>query len=216
MTTVPIPGEDAPLTVLEFEQGASEHGDPPFIIDHGNMLSSLTAWVKQPPGLVCVINGLVKTGKTAALTKVLPQLVLQRDPGALFCHLNFVLICGTPADSTKKEVAKVLRANLRNFALQEGLPVREWLGSSYADVTTDIRIQMEGFAVSGRRIYFLIDEVRVRGHAVRCALPHAGDTTVPFTVAPRRSSRGACPPLCRFSGSFRLPVRPTGLCSSRC
>ena len=152
MTTVPIPGEDAPLTVLEFEQGASEHGDPPFIIDHGGMLSKLERWVEQPPGQVCVVDDLVKTGKMAALTKVLPQLVLQREPRALFCLLDFTFII---RKSAKQEAAEVLREELRGFARQEGLSVPE-CGSACGGVTTEIRAQMREFAVSGRRIYFII------------------------------------------------------------
>ena len=75
LESVAIDGEPA-VAVLKFEP--TELVEPPFIIDHGNMLSTLDEWVQQtvdrPEPPVLVINGLVKTGKTASLQYVLPQL----------------------------------------------------------------------------------------------------------------------------------------------
>jgi len=251
VTSVPIPGDDVPLDVLEFEQGASGHGDPPVVIDHGHMVSSLTAWVKKGGSTVCVINGLVKTGKTTALTKVLPQLVRTHFPKALFCHLDFNTFM-RPGSSAEETAASLMLA-LESWAKANGFPSQPHQRDyGYEGTKSNIYSLMDMFARSDHTIYFLIDEVRVsqdtlpslfpvpsftqcchatvtvstllllhsatrvRSRAVRCALPHAVGTAVPSTVAPRRSSRGTCPPLRRFSGSFKLPTSPTGPCSRRC
>lgn len=226
MTTVPIPGEDAPLTVLEFEQGASgqvasEHIDPPFIIDHENslsvyrcnMLSSLTAWVKKKaPGQVCIINGLVKTGRTAALTKVLPQLVLQHEPDALFCHLDFGTIF--KPDVHERDAAHGLLVHLQTWCRKAGLHVPPGsTGTTYAHVKCDILELLDALQHSDRTIFFLFDEVCVHARAravVRwwhCSLFHCCSTanTVPSCASPPY----------RFSSSSKSKA-PTTLCSRRC
>jgi predicted AAA+ superfamily ATPase len=121
--------------------------------------------VRIPHGTVCVINGLVKTGKTAALTNVLPQLVLEHFPNALFCHLDFDRFM-RPLSSAE-DIAASLLLRLESWARHNGFTVSQRADKANGCEGTKANISelMQSFAdscrKSDRKIYFLIDEVHV-------------------------------------------------------
>ena len=55
------------------------------------LLQNLTRFVKSCNNRrgICAINGLVKTGKTTVLTRLLPKIILQEFPDAEICVLTF-------------------------------------------------------------------------------------------------------------------------------
>ena len=100
------------VSILRFPRGSI---DPPFIIDYCNVKNSLLEWiedVKQERGSFCTINGLTKSGKTAALTRILPALVKSQFPDAIFFHISF--------DTIAKQ-----GLNMRSFLMQ-------FLGTGYS------------------------------------------------------------------------------------
>ena len=148
--------------VLNF--GESKKVDPPFMIVHPNILNQLEEWVKHATKedrrekTVCVINGLVKTGKTAALKYVLPSLVRQYEPDAEFCHLDFEKFM-TPG-SHRHAIAKDLLSELQAWARVKDFRVKKFPDDTYSDTKRGLLKIMDSFRKTGRKIYFLFDEVQ--------------------------------------------------------
>jgi len=149
--------------VLNF--GESAEVDPPFMIVHSNILNQLEEWVKHATEeegrekTVCVINGLVKTGKTATLKYVLPSLVRQYEPDAEFCHLDFEKFM--EPGSRRHDIAKDLLFQLEGWARANGFDVpRDAYDTDYTVIQGDLHGIMDSFRESGRKIYFLFDEVQ--------------------------------------------------------
>ncbi len=135
----------------------------PCIVDHGTILSKLKAYLKNlamsdgvPP--ICVMNGLVRAGKTAALQFILPQLVKEHVPDAEFCHPNFDEFMR--ASSHPLDVARALLSELHQWARSAGFLVSGRTGPDNADVAIDIRALMNMFRLSGRTTYFFFDKVQ--------------------------------------------------------
>ena len=75
-TEVDIPG----LEVLEFDESSGL--TPPFIVDYGGyLLKPLTQWLERTKDGekiepdICIINGLLHTGRTTTMRHVLPQVI---------------------------------------------------------------------------------------------------------------------------------------------
>ena len=158
-----IPGCDQAVSILDF--GESAEVDPPFMIVHDDIRGELERWVKEATKedrrekSICVINGLVKTGKTATLTYVLPSLVRQYEPDAEFCHLDFEKFM-IPY-SNRHDIAKDLLVQLEAWARANGFDMpRDTYGTSYADIKYGLHGLMNRFRGSRRKIYFLFDEVQ--------------------------------------------------------
>ena len=157
-----IPGRSQAVPILYFDKSAGI--DPPFMIDHYDIRGKLERWVKHATKedgqhkSFCVVNGLVKTGKTSVLKYMLPPLVRQHEPDAVFCHLDFENFM-TP-DSNRYEIANNLLHELEGWARANGFPVPKRTGDTYADVREDLHGIMNMFRASGHKIYFLFDEVQ--------------------------------------------------------
>ena len=159
-----IPGYDQAVSILDF--GESAEVDPPFMIVHDDIRGELERWVKEATKedrrekSICVINGLVKTGKTAALTYVLPSLVRQYEPDAEFCHLDFEKFMEPYSD--RHDIAKDLLLQLEAWARANGFHVSRdtYNDTSYANIKYGLQVIMNRFRGSGRKIYFLFDEVQ--------------------------------------------------------
>ena len=158
-----IPGlEKTAVSMLDFDESADI--DPPFIIDHCDLLGELGEWVRHATEedgqhkSILVLNGLVKTGKTAALRHILPQMVRQHEPNAEFCHLDFENFM-TP-NSDRCDVVSQLLTELEGWARTAGFPVPGRTGDDYINVKHDVLVLMNIFRASERKIYFLIDEVQ--------------------------------------------------------
>jgi hypothetical protein len=149
------------LSVLEFATDSAV--TPPFLVDHGRVLARAEGWVEascnNAISPLCVINGLVKTGKSAVLTAILPQLIQQHSPQALICHLDFNRFINVQC--SRPEAAGALLWELREWAVANGIPTPlavKW--ETYEHLTAQLRALMSVFRDSGRTIYFLIDEVQ--------------------------------------------------------
>ena len=77
--------DDKKLLVCDFENPAE------FAIVSKELMQQLTAWVEECNSSrgICAINGMVKTGKSTVLTRLLPQIILTTFPDAEICFLDF-------------------------------------------------------------------------------------------------------------------------------
>ena len=151
-------------SVFRLDFGESAEIDPPFMIDHSGICGELAEWAKhvtEDQGShksICVINGLVKTGKTTVIRYMLPSLVRQYEPKAEFCHLDFDNFM--VPHSSQSEIADELLKQLERWARTARFPVPKRTGDRYLDVKSDLHVIMNMFRASGRKIYFLFDEVQ--------------------------------------------------------
>ena len=116
------------------------------------LLQNLTRFVKSCNNRrgICAINGLVKTGKTTLLTRLLPQIILEHCPEAEICVLTFTDFL--TARSEPDEMEERLRLQVYSWASKAiGLP---------AAGTETLSNMVDRLQESGRTIFFLIDEVQ--------------------------------------------------------
>ncbi|CAJ1359813.1 unnamed protein product [Effrenium voratum] len=135
------------LLVCDFKDSAK------FAIVSSELMQNLTAWVEDcvSSRRICAINGMVKTGKSTVLTRLLPQIILTKIPNAEICVLDF---------------ATFLNAGAEPGAMEERLlkRVAAWATSAGFHVGPGDMLHldelMDNLDKSGRTVFFLIDEVQ--------------------------------------------------------
>ncbi|CAJ1407323.1 unnamed protein product [Effrenium voratum] len=135
------------LLVCDFKDSAK------FAIVSSELMQNLTAWVEDcvSSRRICAINGMVKTGKSTVLTRLLPQIILTKIPNAAICVLDF---------------ANFLNAGAEPGAMEERLlkEVCSWATGAGFDVRPAHQLTlnqlMDNLDRSGRTVFFLIDEVQ--------------------------------------------------------
>ena len=139
--------DDKKLLVCDFENPAE------FAIVSKELMQQLTAWVEECNSSrgICAINGMVKTGKSTVLTRLLPQIILTRFPDAEICFLDFAAFLN--AGSEPGEMEERLLKEVCSWATASGFDV------GLADQLT-LNQLMDILDRSGRTYFFLIDEVQ--------------------------------------------------------
>ena len=124
-----------------------------FAIISQQFLKKLTAWVSECGSSrgICAINGMMKTGKSTILVNVLPQIILKKFPDAEICLLDFNTFL--PRGSEPREMEEKLLKAVANWAKAIGIDV-----GSVDDL--DLNLLNDILDDSGRKIFFLIDEVQ--------------------------------------------------------
>ena len=135
------------LLVCDFEDSEE------FAIVSDALMQQLTAWVEECNSSrgICAINGMVKTGKSTVLTRLLPQIILTTFPDAEICFLDFAAFLDV--GSEPGEMKEGLLKEVCSWATSSGLDV------GHADQLT-LNQLMDILARSGRTCFFLIDEVQ--------------------------------------------------------
>ena len=115
-----------------------------------DILRKLTRWVGHCENRrgVLAINGLVKTGKTTLLRRLLPQIIRNQFPDVEICGLTIGAFLQRGSDPDKMKHR--LRAEVAAWAESKRLP-------SAAKTLDGLVDELQN---SGRRIFFLIDEVQ--------------------------------------------------------
>ncbi|CAJ1446352.1 unnamed protein product [Effrenium voratum] len=126
---------------------------PKFAIVSSELMQNLTAWVEDcvSSRRICAINGMVKTGKSTVLTRLLPQIILTKFPNADICFLDFAsfLSAGSEPGAMEERLLK----EVCSWATGAGFHVGP------ADQLT-LNQLMDNLDRSGRTVFFLIDQVQ--------------------------------------------------------
>jgi hypothetical protein len=138
---------------------------PPFIVDFCGIKQQLLQWVmlkKNDPNNItfCSINGMTKSGKSAALNHVLPPLVREHFPDALFFRLSFDTIVedGTSFRSFMQNLLEDTYSWAKMHEIK--LPAEPPSDASVAKLRRTLLDAFEAFENCGRTIFCLWDEIQ--------------------------------------------------------